>query len=503
MKTTIRMTLAALAAGWGAFAVADDDAFELVPLTPEDTGWRISAGVRTAPKLKTKTKANAAAVVSKAGRVKPVSAGKPSAKAGTKTEASVSTKTEDAGTETSGTTKDAARNASGYKEGATRYDFDNGFIDMDDAAGIAGETTNWHFDDASAFDGTALTVSGTKNYNETKKTKKKTKKKKTAKKTETKVSDTASRPTVRETIADDPAGSSSDGATGFEIQIGRTVYEGESFGVEVNAGYTLYKDVDCFNARGRVYTGRANASRSSVETTVTKTTKTETTETTTTTTESGSFATVISQPEFTDLDDIRNPDGSIGGASYDGLPVQPGWTTAILTVSPDRFSVVERPGESTTSTESSTTEGTPETTTSTSRSPGASVSRVKTIDVDSRGELSLQEIRFGASPFWKATDWLFVKSDLGLIASYAEVETHTTVLADGVPVWSKRQSDDEWNFQGYVGLSLSVVPVEWLEIAAGAEARFPNRKIRFDDGIVSGSTELPFWDAFVLVGIRF
>ena len=59
MKTTIKMFLAALAAGWGTLAFADGDSFELVPLTPDDTGWRISAGVRTAPKLKTKTKAKA------------------------------------------------------------------------------------------------------------------------------------------------------------------------------------------------------------------------------------------------------------------------------------------------------------------------------------------------------------------------------------------------------------------------------------------------------------
>ena len=498
MKTTIRIVLTALAVGWTGAALADGDLPELVPLTPENPGWRISAGIRSAPKLKTKAKANAAAAVSKAGRIKSVSVGGMSAKGGTKTETSVSETTEDSAPETSGTTKDAARNASGYKAGESQYDFDNGYINLDDAAGVAGETTYWHFDDASAFDGTALSVSGTKNYNETKKRKRKTKRKKTTKKTETKVSDTAVNPTVGETLADDSVDSSSDGTTGFEIQVGRLVYEDETFGVEVNAGYTLYKDVDCFKTGGRIH-----ASRGSVETTVTDTTQTDTTETTTTTTESGSFATVISQPEFTDLADIQNPDGSIGGASYDGLPTQPGWATPVLTVTPDRFSVVDRPGESTTSTESTTTEGTPETTTSTRRTPGASASRARTIDVCSSGELSLQELRLGVSPFWKASDWLLVKSDLGLIGSYAEVETRTSVFADGKVVWAGCHNDDDWNFQGYAGLSLAVLPADWLEIAAGAEVRFPKRRIRFDDGIVSGSTELPSWDAFVSVGIRF
>ena len=502
MKTNIQTALAILVAGWAGAAFADGDLPELIPLTPEDPCWRISAGVRTAPKLKTKAKASGAAAVGKAGRVKPVSVGKASAKGGTKTETSVSETTEDGAPETSGTTKDAARNASGYKQGTTRYEFDNGYIDQD-VTGPSGKTSNWHFDDASAFDGTRSSVSGTKNYNETKKSKKKTKKTKTTKKTETKASDTAARSSVRETFADDPADSSNDGTTGFEIEVGRLLYEDETFGIEANAGYAVYRDVDCFRVDGRVYTGRASASRGTVETTTTKTTKTDMTETTTTTTESGSFATVLREPEFTDLDDIRNPDGSIGGASYDGQPVQPGWTTAFLSVTPDRFSVVDRPGESTTSTETSTTEGTPKTAISTSRTPGASVSRTRTIDVRSEGELSLQELRLGLSPFWKATEWLLVKSDLGLIGSYAEVETRTSVLADGKVVWAGYHDDDDWNLQGYAGLSLAVLPADWLELAAGVETRFPRRKIRFDDGIVSGSTELPSWDAFVSVGIRF
>ncbi|MBQ9727067.1 MAG: hypothetical protein IJV65_06140 [Kiritimatiellae bacterium] len=503
MKTNIQTALAILVASWAGCVLADGEPTELVPLASADAGWRVSVGVRAAPKLKTKATAGATAALAKAGRVKAASAGGPSAAGGTVTETSESTTTEDGGTETSGTTKDEAKAASGYKDGVTRYDFDNGYIDLEDAAGQPGQTTNWHFDDAGAFDATGLSVSGTKNYEETKKTKTRTRKTKTTKTKETTVADSAARSSFRETFADGPADSGSEHAEGLEIQIGRLVYENESFGVEANAGYTLYKDVDCFSAGGRVYTGRASASRGSVETKTTTTTQTDVTETTTTTTESGSFATVLSQPEFTDLDDIRNPDGSIGGASYDGQPVQTGWTTAILTVTPDRFSVVANPGASSTSTESATTEGTPETATSTSRSPGASVSRSRAVDVRSTGELSLQELRLGASPFWKAADWLRVKADLGLVGSHAEVETHTTVLADGSAVWSKRHSDDEWNLQGYAGLSVAVLPTDGLELAAGAEARFPKRKIRFDDGIVSGSTELPSWDAFVSVGIRF
>ena len=57
----ITMTLAAVLAATAAAAFADDDEFELVPLTPEDSPWRVSVGVRSAPKLKTKSRVNTAA----------------------------------------------------------------------------------------------------------------------------------------------------------------------------------------------------------------------------------------------------------------------------------------------------------------------------------------------------------------------------------------------------------------------------------------------------------
>jgi len=503
MNTNIRKTMAAVLAATTASALAEAGIYELEPVDRDAGAWRISAGLRATPGVKTRATVDGAAAVSAAGRVKPASLGGVSAKSGTSISRSTSETTTDGGSTSTGTTKDEAKAASGYKADASRYDFDDGYIDLEDAAGVPGETTNWHFDSADAFDAGALAVSGTKAYESTTVSKSMTAKTTTETKTETKAADGAARVSFRESFGPDPAASTDKDAAGFDMQVGRLVWEDEDFGVELNAGWTIYDDIDCFKAGGRVYTGHASASRGSVETTTTRTTKTDTTETTTTTTESGAIATVIVQPEFTVLDDIQNPDGSIGGASYDGLPVEAGWATPLLTVTPDRFSVVNRPGETTTESLSTTTAGTPRTTTSTSRSPAASVSRTRTVDVYSRGELSLQELRLGATPFWKATDWLHVRANVGLLGSYAEVETRTTIHADGAPFSSSTHTDDEWNLQGYAGLSLAVIPVDWLEVAAGAEARFPSRKIRFDDGIVSGSTELAKWDAFVAVGIRF
>ena len=504
MKARIQAGMAAAVAALASAALAESGVYELEPVERDPGAWRVSVGVRAAPGVKTSATVDGAAAVSAAGRVKPASVGGVSAKSGTSTSTETSERTVDGGTTSSGTTKAEAEAASGYTDTA-HYEFDNGYIDRD-ASGSTEQTWNWQFKDESAFDGDTFSVSGEKAYKST--TVSKTSAEKTTKTvtTETKASDGAARVSFRETFGDDPADSSEKDLPGFDVQIGRLLWEDADFGVELNAGWTIYDDLDCFKTGGRVYTGRASASRGSVETTTTTKTRTDTTETTTTTKESGSIATVVSQPAFSDItvEDIRNPDGTIGGGSFDGNPVQAGWPVPLmLTITEDSFSTVDRPNETTTSTESTTTEGTPTTATSTSRSPAASVSRTRTVDVYSRGELSLQELRLGATPFWKATDWLHVRADGGLRGSYAEVETRTTIHADGAPFSSSTHTDDEWNLQGYAGLSLAVIPVDWLEVAAGAEARFPSRKIRFDDGIVSGSTELAKWDAFVAVGIRF
>ncbi len=582
MKTNIQKTLAAVLAATAAATFAVEGAYELEPVDRDPGGWRISVGVRTAPGVKTKAGVDSAAAVRAAGRVQMPSAPPSRAPAGgtgtssrttvetgdetgssdrsTSSSSKTDTSTNDGGTTKSGTTKDSALADSGYDASKTRYEFDNGYID-EDVTGPSGTTANWHFDDASAFDGNGLTVSGAKNYSETAVSTRTDVKTTTVAETET-VRTTRTKTTGEKTVStrsflsgggvstslsenvfNGLSDVSDKSADGFDLRLSRSLWESSGFGIDLDVGWTFYRDIDCFGIAGRAYEGRATAKRSGTErtvettvsekkttttetetisTTTTKTT-TETTETKTTETTSGSVVTVLHEPELTDLDDIRNPDGSIGGASYDGQPVQPGWTTAFLTVTPDRFSVEDRPNETSSETSSSTTTdvssetagGTPETKSkssdskssetsrSSSRTAGATRTNVRTVDVRSTGNLSLQELRLGISPFWKATDWLRVKTDFGLLGSYAEIETRTSVYANGTPVASIRNDNDEWNLQGYAGLSLAVIPVDWLEIAAGAEARFPSRKIRFDDGIVSGSTELAKWDAFVSVGIRF
>ena len=137
------------------------------------------------------------------------------------------------------------------------------------------------------------------------------------------------------------------------------------------------------------------------------------------------------------------------------------------------------------------------------RTASASRTTRRTVDVRSEGTLSLQELRFGARPFWKATPWLAVRADLGLLATYSEIETTTRLSVDGAPARTIRKDDDDWTLGGYAGLALDVAATDELVFSVGAEARFPHERLHFDDGVVSGSVALAEWSAFASVGWRF
>lgn len=495
MNKTIPSLAALIAASATAVAAGEIEPASLEPAGTDPGAWRVSVGMRAAPGVKTRASVDGRAAVGAAGgRVRPVSVSGAGGAATTVFET-----TTDGGTTSSGTSKADAEAASGYRAAATRYEFDNGYVDLEDAAGVAGETTNWHFDSADAFDGGAFTVSGEKNYESV--TTRKTTTQRTTATTTTAGGSGAGSASLREEYGPTISDSSDDTMPGFEVQLGRTLWEDADFGIELNAGWTIYNDIDCFRMGGRAYSGVARSTGATGGAATTR--KTDTIETTTMTTQSGSIATVISQPEFTDLSDIQNPDGSIGGASYDGLPTQTGWGTPVLVVSSDRFSVEDRPGETTTETQSVMTEGTPETTITGGGAAAKSASRTRVVDVRSRGELSLQELRFGVSPTWKATPRLRLRADTGILGAYAEVKTRTTVLADGAAVASFGRDDDDWKLQGYAGLSAACRVTDRLELTLGASVRFPDRKVRFDDGVVAGSVELPKWDAFAAATVMF
>ena len=478
-------------------AMAAEPAAPAVRLEPvdHDPAWRLSAGFRAAPGIKTSAAVDARAAATAAGAVLRPSGhgGSSSSGAGT----SVSVKTEDLGSTTEGTTEADALEAAAFSPDRTRWDFDNGYVDLDDGAEPLreGETQNWHFDSADDFvDGAvrARTPFATTTTSRTRTTKTET----------TGSSSTKSSVSLREEWGENLRGSSDETAYGFELRLDRTVWEDADWGVDIGVGYAWYDDVDAFSVRGRAYSAVATERRTT--TTAPSGSRVTTTDTTTVEHESGTVVTSIAQPEFQEPADYVNDDGSMGGAVEDVYePVlSDGVRAPVLTVSKDRFSTsVERdPAEVSSSSSTSVSEsgaiGSPRTTSS-------SRTTRRTVDVRSEGTLSLQELRLGVSPFWKANPRLAVRADLGLLATYSEIETTTRLSVDGAPARTIRTDDDDWTIGGYAGAALDLAATDALTLSFGAEARFPHKSLRFDDGVVSGRVDLAEWSAFAAVAWRF
>ena len=475
-------------------ALAAEPALEFEPVA-RDSAWRLSIGLRAAPGIKTSAAVDARAAVAAAG-----GALRPSGRGGSSTSgagASVSTKTEDLGSTTEGTTEKQARDAVDWSEDRMRWEFANGdYINLDDGADPLreGETQNWHFENAGDFADGAIQIRTPYDATTTSRTR--------TTKTETSGASSTSRSvSLREAWGDGLRDSSDETAPGIELRLDRTVWENEDFGIDIGVGYAWFDDVDAFSVRGRAYS--ATATEKTTTTTAPSGSRTTTTETTTTTRESGTVATSIAQPEFTAPDDYVNADGSMGGGVEDVYAPQlpAGWKMPVLTVfdgNGSRFS---------TRTERNPTEISSVSSTSVSESgavgPARTTSSSRTVDVRSEGMLSLQELRLGVRPFWKATRWLSVRADAGLLATYSEIETTTRLSAAGAPAAAIRRDDDDWTLGGYAGLSLGAALTSRLELSIGAEARFPHKGIRFDDGVVSGKIELAKWSAFAALSLAF
>ena len=492
MKTTLCILFPSMMAL--AVAVAAEPAVELEPVE-RDPAWRLSIGFRAAPGIKTSAAVDArAAAAAAGGALRPARhGGGSSSGAGS----SVSTTTEDLGSTTEGKTADEIEAEVGWSEGKARWDFGDDWIDLDDGADpLKGDdTVNWHFENAGDFADGAIQIRTPYDVTTTSRTR--------TTKTETSGASSASRSvSLREEWGDGLRDSSDETAPGIELRLDRTMWENEDFGIDIGVGYAWFDDVDAFSVRGRAYS--ATATEKTTTTTAPSGSRTTTTETTTATRESGTVVTSLAQPEFTDPDDYVNDDGSMGGGVEDvydpRLPT--GWKMPVLTVSSDRFSTTsERNPTEISSVSSSTVSESgavgPARTTSSTRTTR------RTVDVRSEGTLSLQELRLGVSPFWKANPRLAVRADLGLLATYSEIETTTRLSVDGTPARTIRTDDDDWTIGGYAGAALDLAATDALTLSFGAEARFPHKSIRFDDGVVSGRVGLAEWSAFAALGWRF
>ena len=460
-----------------AVAVADEPS-----PTPESDAapsrWRISAGARFAPGVKACAKISSGAVADAVGRLRPLGSSRTASvpKEGVSGTTSV---TRETATESSAETIDIP---------SGRTEFDGGFIDMDDDAGIPGETSNWHFDDASRFDEStgSITLETT-----TSSSRSSTSSRTGSSRPATFASQRAS---FSETVHPDIVSSRETDVWGGDFEIGYDFWIGERFTLGLGLGATLYRSEDAIRAAGRCYSASAELRRETtrghyVESTVT---------TTSSSTESTS-TTVLADPNFAYAGasaDITNDDGSMGAGTADGYSNPYGGNNPVLTTGAGATQTTE----SRTSTETTVARyrGFVKDGTSTSVTR-----RSRIIDVAAEGDVETQEIRLALQPAWKATDWLELRGAFGAAATRVSVDVDATIFLDGARWGMVSGDDDGWVVTGLCGVDAVISPLDWLSLFVGADLRIGNNKMDYSAGIADGTIELSKYTFRAGLGIRF
>ena len=442
--------------------------------------WHVSVGARFAPGVKTSAGISSGAAIEAAGgRLGGAGGTRVGAALPTGGETSTERKSETASTETG---ESVAVEAGG------RYEFEHGFIDMADDAGIEGETCNWHFDGSVSFDESGAFVSASEPVSET------TRESTTVRSAGETVSSVSSRSSFSETVEPDVCGSREDDLWGADLEIGYDLIRGERFALEIGLGTAWYQGVDAIRAAGRCYEASASSTRETASGRYVTTTTT-TTDTTTTTRETTKF----SDSNFAydgALDDLRNDDGSFGAGTPDGYSNPYGGNNPVLTVSDVSI-------EKTTSVETRK-----DTTVETSRvfEPlGTSTRRSgtrRTIDVRATGDVQTEELRLVLRPAWQAARWLELRGAAGAVATRVDVETDAVLFVDGAQAAKVSGDDGGWVVCGLCGLDVVLRPVEWLEVAVGGDLRIGDTDWDYKAGLVRGSVELARYTVWAGVGVR-
>ena len=382
--------------------------------------WRISAGARFAPGVKIKASVSSRAVLDAAGRLRGVQG------------ASTST-----GRRSSTSSDETSENVPVTP--TSRFEFDGGFIDMDDTTQSEEETWYWHFDSADIFDEASgrfviLSSTGEGAGNRGNST-------------------SSSRSSSSEQVMADKTSSHEADLWGGDIEIGCDLWQDGRLSLGLGLGATFYRGEDAIRVAGRC--GRATSATTSASTS-----------------QSSTETTVITDPNFAyagALDDIKNDDGSIGAGVSDGSINPYGGINPTLTLGD---------GAITRTTSIST-----HTDTTTRR-------QTRTIDVDAEGDVETQEIRLALQPAWEATDWLTLRGTVGGVATRVSVDADATILVNGTRFSTVSGDDSEWVFAGLCGIDAVVSPLDWLSIFVGADLRIGNNRMDYDAGIVKGGVEL-------------
>lgn len=483
MNTTTRTLTTIACLFLASIARADEPpAVELEPAS-EPGPWRISVGARFAPGVKTSSAVSSSAVVDAAGRLhgSNASRGGGAVRAPGGPSSSVERSSETAVNESTETVAVTP---------TSRFEFEYGFVDMADSGTGDGKTWYWHFDSADAFDDASGSLTGTKT------TVTRTSESSAARSVEGGGSASAVRSSFSERVLPDVSASCESDLWGFDVEIGRDLWRGESLSLSLDLGATLYRGEDAVRAAGRCYEAVAETRRESVAGRY-ATTRETTVETMATATETMVF---VDSDLAGQLADFRNDDGSIGAGTADGYSNPYGGPNPTLTVSDGSVTRTTR------------TEVRTDTTVSTTRVLESAGSRVsgkggtvvrRTIDVAAEGDVEMQELRLALRPAWRAAEWLELRGALGAVATRVDVDVDATILVNGARFSSVSGSDDGWVLSGLCGLEAAFAPCDWIEIVVGGDVRFGDTEMDYRAGLVRGTVELARYTVRAGVGIRF
>ncbi len=427
--------------------------------------WRISAGARLAPGVKTKAAISSRAVIDAAGRLRGANA---SQRGGALPSGSSST------TERSSTTSTDSSSENVSVDPDSRFEFDNGFIDMNDTGDDPNSTWNWHFDSADAFDDATGGITGSSSSSTT------ARESSTSRSEGPEIVSTSVQSSFSEQIMPDATSSHETDLWGGDIEIGYDLWRGERLSLGLGLGATFYRCEDAIRAAGRCYAATAETRSESVRGHFVTTTE-NTVETTTTATDSLTFTDASLAGS---LDEFRNDDGSIGAGTADGRENPYGGPNPTLTVSDG--SVTQT---SSIETRRDTTAEMTRTFVQTgSRSSRSTTRRV--IDVVAEGDVETQELRLALQPAWKAADWLELRGAVGAVATRVGVDADATILVNGARFDTVSGDDHGWVVAGLCGLDAVVSPLDGLSLFVGADLRIGDTKMEYEAGLVKGKVEL-------------
>ena len=480
MKDKFFLAMAALCAT-ATMAIAAEPAEAPLEERSSTPRWRISAGARFAPGVKTTSRISSRAVTEAAGRLHgaaPQKGGSMSTGAQRETTERSATSSADEATETLSVTA------------TSRFEFDDGFIDMADDAGIPGETANWHFDSADVFDEASGTITVSSAPSTTTSRESTT----TRRKGEEAVS-TSTSTSLSEQLHPDLTSSHDSDVWGGDFEVGYDFFVGDHFTLGLGLGATFYRNEDAIRAAGRCYSATAVAKRKKSsghyeETTTVTREKTEATKETTTFADSNLAYSGA-------LADISNDDGSIGAGTADGYTNPYGGNNPVLTLGDG--SIVR------------TTERSSSTEMTVARSGGfvkdgesTFVTRhSRTIDIAAEGDVELQEIRLALQPAWHVTDWFDLRGSFGAAATRVSVDADATIFVDGARRGVVSGDDDGWVVTGLCGLDAVLSPLDRFSIFVGADLRIGNNTFDYNAGLLRGDVGLARQTFRAGVAVRF